>query len=86
MYACFKTNQVYVSKKHHSTEVVTICMLLLKRDMSAINLWVMGSTPVRVNVSGSSVVRATETAQVRILLPTMIGIAQMVEHYIDNVA
>lgn len=49
IYACLQTNQVYVSKKHDSTEVVTICMLLLKWDMSTINLWVMGSTPVRIS-------------------------------------
>ena len=36
------TNRVYVSKKHNSADVVTICMLLLKWDMPAntLVLWV----------------------------------------------
>jgi hypothetical protein len=36
------TNRVYVSKKHNSADVVTICMLLLKQDMSAIGRWCYG--------------------------------------------
>jgi hypothetical protein len=35
-------------------------MLLLEQDMSANNLWVMGSTPIQTKWPDSSVVRATE--------------------------
>ncbi len=61
-------------------------MLLLKQDMSANNLCVMGSTPIPDFVGIAQWLEQQTMSQVRILLPTINGIAQLVEHYIRDVA
>jgi len=68
------TNQVYVSKKHNSAEVVTICMLLLQLDIPAscleTDLWVR--VPLLICNKDGEKVNANRL-QVRILLSHKAG-------------
>lgn len=62
------TNQVNVSKKHNSADVVTICMLLLQLGMPANTLCVEGSIPSPPRADSSAGRATTPEAQVRLLL------------------
>lgn len=83
VHACLPTNQVYVSKKHSGADVVTICMLLLKQDVSR-NRCGHGFNSHPGNPGVAQLVRAQHKHGFDSRSQTD-GVAQWLEHYTYNV-
>ncbi|HEV8508666.1 MAG TPA: hypothetical protein VGQ53_24900 [Chitinophagaceae bacterium] len=74
------TNQVHVSRRHGSAEVVTVCMLLFQLDIPTIRGF--ESHSLAFSVSDGGMVYATMGRRFESCSPTVAsGIAQWIERY-----